>query len=188
MNFNFKYLPETTKRSIKSSLSLLVLLTASLAVYSIMFTWPAYQENQRLEQTIREKSFQLKEQGELLPLYLKATRDMEALKVDHLNLSAARELPRKSIPTLSSIFSDLARKNHLLLGWSIPDLSILNSGQNLLKVNLSLKGKYKYLKRFIQQLRLLPYLRHIDQIRIDQTEKTGIKEFQLTIRIAVRKN
>ena len=153
----------------QQSVIYLLLCLFGMAAFIFLGIVPSQKVRAGLREKITETNMRIEEQKTLAPLY-------QALKQRAKKQGATRPLPfpakseigRDQIDALSATVKAIAgRSNAALLSFT-PALNTLTADSKSMEMNLAARGDFISFRKLITGLGGLPYVEHIEEIRIQQ--------------------
>jgi len=100
---------------------------------------------------------------------------------ENLPFPKKEKLSKNETSNISGIIQDIILLNDFKLNSILTDVGGLMDGSGMLKINIDISGDFMNLRNLILQLGTLPYLEHIENIRIDNTTDTQLIRLKLWI-------
>jgi len=163
----------------------LSICTAGILGFILLAIWPHQKLLARLDMEIKSMETQIEKQRVLFPIYKDLLKKVRSERLGDLPFPERAELDRDKTAEISSICKEIALKNNLEVVSIIPDISSLAKRPGLLPISMLLKGNFFDFRNYLIQLGEIPYLEHIEEIRIQPVE--GSKEFRLKFQMALKK-
>ena len=158
---------------------------AGILGFIFMAVYPSRNALMERDRDIAELKAQIEEQKILTPLYKDLLERSEPLKTLSLPLPKRKKLDQNEIGRLSIYLEEIAARSHFELVGLVPDVDSLAQVSGLLSVNARLKGDFINFRDCFILLGALPYLEHIEEIRVRSTG--GGQEFSLKLWLALKR-
>jgi len=161
-----------------------------LAFIVIFLIVPYHYKLKRIDIEIEKKKRYMEEQTLLIPHFQKIRqikRDIKGIhdEVQFNEASGLKEkLPLNETDNAISLFSEIALKNHFQVEAVESDKNASADHSGYMLITMKIKGDFLHFYNFLIQLNQIPYLEHIEQIRIRTVKDT--KDIYLKIWIAVQ--
>ena len=126
---------------------------------------------------------EIKAQKALLPVFEDLLKKAKVKGPSNLPFPKKAKLDRAKAVMISDTFREIAQMSGLQLVNVAPDLKTLASKSESLCVNVHLSGDFLNFRDFLIRMEQLPYLKHLEMVRIQPAE--GVKEFRLKLWLAL---
>ncbi|MGC9194527.1 MAG: hypothetical protein ACP5IL_03630 [Syntrophobacteraceae bacterium] len=153
---------------------------------ALAIIYPAHQNQGRLELSIADARAKIREQEVLFPIYQRLRSELGAHAPKAGSLRPHGGLSTEKMADLFSLFSGIASKCGMQITAVTPDVKGLTKDSHFVSVDLSLKGDFFHLRRFLIKLSELEYMRHIEQLLIEQGPSG--KKYHLRVLLGVQAN
>ncbi|MDY6972693.1 MAG: hypothetical protein SV775_10240 [Thermodesulfobacteriota bacterium] len=163
----------------------LLICTAGILGFVFLVIWPYQKLLAGLDGEIKNIESQIERQEILFPIYKDLLKMVNAETLGGLPFPERAELDRDKTAEIPYICKEIARKNNLEVASVVPNLQSLAKRPGLLPITALLRGDLFDLRNFLIQLGGVPYLEHIEEIRIQSVE--GYKEFRVKFWMALKK-
>ena len=137
----------------------------------------------RLDEEIALIKARLAQQKELAPLYNELGKQVMREDSNILPTTEKAKLSVDQVGGISLQFQKIARECNLEAISVTPDAKSLTRDRKFMPVNLTLKGDFLRLRKFLFGIERLPYLEHTEEIQIQETSEG--KEFRVKTWLAV---
>jgi hypothetical protein len=97
--------------------------------------------------------------------------------------SMRTRLPQEQIDGISGVMGTIAMHCSLEIVSVATDLRSLETGSKTLRVRATARGEFLHFRCFLLELNRLPYMEHIDEVRIQQLSEG--KELQIVLALAL---
>lgn len=144
---------------------------------------PMYASIARLNEEIVVVRDRLSQQQQLAPLYHEVGKQLMREDSAILPISKRTELNAEQVGEISLAFQKMARECGLEAASVTPDAKSLTRDRRFMPMNLTLKGEFLRLRKFLLMMENLPYLERTEEIQIQET--SGTKEFRIRIWVAI---
>jgi len=169
---NFINLPK------KNIIYLLVCGTTLLAV-SIFLLIANYRMLSILDKNISRMKNQIDVQEFFSPVFKKLFNHLDFEEPEGLSLPKPLRMPREDTAKTLALLQEMAQKSRFKVEGISPDVDSTIDGSKHLMINIILQGDFLDLRSFLSQLIVIPYLEHIEQIKINSIK--GTKEIRMRI-------
>ena len=167
------------------SLLYLLIYAGGILGFVLLAIYPYQKFLAELDRDITRIETQIEEQKILFPVYKDLSERASVKRPVVLPFPQKAKLDRNETERISFIFEEIARKSNLELSSIVPDVTSLLEESGLLSVSALMKGNYFDFRNFLTELGGIPYLEHIEEIRIQPSG--GAKEFRLKVWLALNK-
>ena len=158
---------------------LILVAAAAIVLVALVLILPTMRQLLQSHKEVAALQVRLEQQQILFPFHAgvasrfrRETSSMEALP-------AKGALPRTAIPGLQQQMTQLADKYSLELGYAVPDVDSISQGYGALSINAVARGGLEGFQGFLDEMLMWPFLRHLEQIRIERTPT--MREFRLKL-------
>ena len=166
----------------KRSIVVILVCGAGLLGIFLLTLYANYRTLEKLETKIAGLNDQIKGQELFAPVFQELFKKIQIKKIGGIQFPEPAKLLRDDSGKILSILQDIALANELKVEAMAPDVDSSIDGSKHLMINIVLLGEFFELRKFLLQLMSIPYLEHIEQIKIKTVE--GAKEFRLRVWLA----
>jgi hypothetical protein len=167
----------------RQSLIYLVLCVLGAVAFLVVGVVPARKVLTDLDNDIGKLKLHVEQQKILYPLYQALETKARAAGQAVETSPEKKGVPRDRIDKVPVILGDIATHCGLEVLVATPDARSISADPNLLLVHATVKGKLPDLRRFLIELATLPYMEHLEQLRVYEA-KNG-KEYSLRMWLRV---
>lgn len=167
----------------KQSVSYILLCLAGILIFILAGIVPNMGTLRDLSAKITDAQFRLEEQQALSPFQKSLQIKSERKESEVLPLPAKGVLEQAKINTLPMVIGSAAKASGMSMASAIPNIAALTGDAQSLSVNVTLRGDFMNLRKFLINLGGIPYVKQIEEIEIQQ--KPDTKEYRLKIWVAV---
>jgi hypothetical protein len=167
------------------SVTYLLICGAILLAFILIAIIPYQKTLADLDSERKGLQAQIERQKIIFPLYRDLLSKMQVRRSTVLPSPERAELERGKVDEISAVLRKMGQRNGLLVIRIVPDAKSITRGAGILMVSALLKGGLSEFRRFLVELGGLPYLRHIEEVRIQSVP--GTKEFRLRFWLALKK-
>jgi Tfp pilus assembly protein PilO len=164
------------------SIAFLLVCAGGLLTFFILVIYPQRISLAEADLEIEKLKDRIEEQKILYPVFQDLLRKEHIKVTEGLPFPEKAKMKRDDTAKIWSIFQEIAQKSGLTLEDIVPDVSSLIGSSGYFKMNLVVKGEFFDLRNFFLQLGELPYLEHIEKIRIRPVQNA--KEIRLILWMA----
>lgn len=156
-----------------------VLFGIGILAFVLLGIYPNYADMKKLEREAIELKAEIDGQRVLAPYYKRLATLSKRKPPTGLTIPRQTRLSQDEINQISSTFSDLARQNNLEMYTLSPDLDSFIGDLGLLKMALTVAGRYDDLRQYLLKLAEMPYMAHIENMALEAKSKTLQLSLQL---------
>lgn len=168
----------------RQSIRYLLICSGGILAFIFLGLYPYQKSLAGLDREIKSIETQIEEQKILFPLYKDLLKKVGQKEPDDLSPQKAK-LDLDRMHRIPFMFEEIARKSNLTLVNVVPNVESLAKASGLLSLNVLVKGNFFDFRTFLLQARQLPYLEHIEEIKIQPAD--GPKEFRLKVWLALKR-
>lgn len=151
------------------NIMVIILFGAGVLFFLLLSIFPNYIAYSNIENEIDTLKNQIEEQKILSPIFTALSDKTRFKEPENLPFPTKEKLPKEETLNLSGIIQNIILSNDFKINSILTDVSGLIDGSGLLKMNIDISGAFMNLRDLILQLGSLPYLDHIENIRVDNT-------------------
>ena len=148
----------------------------------LLAIFPSYRAIVATDRDISTLQKKIDEQKTLYPLFQDLLKQSKVETPSQLPFPKKAKLSRDETGDISDFFQEIAHRNDFEVESIVPDVVSLTDGSGHLMLDARLKGKFLNFRQLLLQLGEIPYLEHIESIRIRTVGNA--KEFRLKVWIA----
>ncbi|MBW2514358.1 MAG: hypothetical protein JRE21_07285 [Deltaproteobacteria bacterium] len=152
------------------NLMVIILFGAGILFFVLLSIFPNYIAYSNIENEIDTLKNQIEEQKILSPIFTALSDKAGFKEPDNLPFPEKKKLPKDETRNLSGIIQDIILSNDFNINSILTDVSGLMDGSGILKMNIDISGDFMRLRDLMLQFGTLPYLDHIENIRVDNTD------------------
>ncbi|MBW1864856.1 MAG: hypothetical protein JRI64_04300 [Deltaproteobacteria bacterium] len=150
---------------------LITLFGGGFLFFVLLSIFPNYIAYSNIENEINILKGRIEEQKILSPIFTELSEKTKFEKPANLPFPKKEKLSKNKTGNISTIIQDIIRQNDFKLDTILTDVGGLMDGSGVLKVSIGMTGDFINLRNMILQLGTLPYLEHIESIRIENTNQ-----------------
>jgi hypothetical protein len=158
------------------------LLGGGVLLFLLLSIFPNYLAYSNIIHEIDSLQNQIEEQKLLSPIFSDLTEKTKFKDPKDLPFPQKARLSKNDTGNLAAIIQKIIQQNDFNLISILTDVGGLLEDSGTLKVSIEMTGNFMNLRNLLLQLGALPYLEHIEFVRIDSYSET--QQFQLKIWIA----
>jgi len=147
----------------------IILFGGGIIFFVLLSIFPNYIAYSNIENEINMLKSQIEEQKILSPIFSDLSKKASFQDPESLPFPKKEKLSKNETSNISGIIQDIILLNDFKLNSILTDVGGLMDGSGILKINIEISGDFMNLRNLILQLGTLPYLEHIENIRIDNT-------------------
>ncbi len=163
-----------------------LIFASGILAFILLMIYPGQMALNEMDEEIMKSSAQIEEQKILIPVLDNILKKEALLKeVEALpfpSLKSGVKLTLSDTGKISSIFQKMARDHQFQVKSARPDVKSLIDDSEYLIMTLVMQGNFFHLYNFLIQLSGIPYVAHVEEIRIDAVGKD--REIRLKIWLA----
>jgi hypothetical protein len=171
-----------TRKLPNRNVVLILIFGAGIILFVLLSIFPNYIAYSNITQQIETLKGQIEEQKILSPIFNDLTEKAKFIEPVDLPFPDKEKLPKNETGKLSAIIQDIIERNGFELKKIATDVDSLMQESGKLKLNVQMLGDFMNLRPIFLQLGALPYLDHIESMKIEG--KNGQSDVQLTLWIA----
>lgn len=142
---------------------------------------PAFFSMAETEREIERVEIELERQQKLFPVFVSLLKTAREKSPDLLPLPEATKLSRGKTDQATGMLRDLAAESNLQVETISPDMQTILKGSKFLKVRAVFSGDIKEFRDLLVKLGGVPYLQHIDNLKLQTMEASHQLRFSLTL-------
>jgi hypothetical protein len=160
----------------------ILLLGGGVLLFVLLSIFPNYLAYSNINHEINTLQNQIEEQKLLSPIFSDLTEKTKIQDPEDLPFPQKARLSQNETGNLAAIIQKIIQQNDFNLISILTDVGGLLEDSGTLKVSIEMTGSFMNLRQMILQLGALPYLEHIEFVRIDSHSES--QKIQLKIWIA----
>ncbi len=137
-----------------------------LAAFGAIGLYPTYRELKAVRSRVHELQVEIRRQELMRPVYEKLVEKTHQRRQKALPYPKQARLPREQADDLTPVFAQLAKQSGVVVLRVIPDVGSLAETRGRLNVNVTVRGPFSAMRDFIVHLGGLPYLEHLEEVRM----------------------
>jgi len=157
-------------------------LGGGVLLFILLSIFPNYLAYSNINHEISSLQNQIEEQKLLSPIFSDLSAKAKFKDPDNLPFPPRAQLSKNETGNIAAIIQKIIQQNNFYLVSILTDVGGLLEDSGILKISIEMTGDFMNLRNMILQLGALPYLDHIEFVRIDSHSET--QQFQLKIWIA----
>lgn len=161
----------------------LIICATGILCFVALGIYPRQKSIAGLDTEAAKLETEIMAQKALIPIFKDLLKRAAVKDPTTLPFPKNAKLDRAKAVMISDTFTEMAQMSGLQLVDVAPDLKTLVSGSESLSVNVDLSGDFHNFRDFLIRLEQLPYLKHVERVRIQPAE--GVKEFRLKLWLAL---
>ncbi len=158
------------------------LLGGGILLFILLSIFPNYLAYSNIKHEISTLKNQIEEQRLLSPIFSEIKEKTKFKDPENLPFPQKARLSKNETGNMAAVIQKIIRQNDFNLINFLTDVDSFFEDSGMLKVSIEMTGDFMNLRKMILQLGALPYLSHIEYIRIDSN--ADIQQFQLKIWIS----
>lgn len=160
----------------------ILLLGGGVLLFILLSIFPNYLAYSNINHEINTLQNQIEEQKLLSPIFSDLTKKTKFKDPQNLPFPQKAQLSKNDTGNIAAIIQKIIQQKNFNLVSIQTDVGGLLEDSGTLKVSIEMIGDFLNLRDMILQLGALPYLEHIEFVRIDSHSES--QQFQLKIWIA----
>ena len=149
------------------NIMVIILFGGGILFFVLLSIFPNYIAYSNIDHDINTLKNQIEEQKILSPIYTDLSDKAKFKDPENLPFPKKEKLSKDETANISAIIQDIIRLNDYTLEHILTDVEGLMEGTGILKMSIEMTGDFMNLRNMILQLSTLPYLEHIEYIRIN---------------------
>ena len=149
----------------------IILFGGGILLFVLLSIFPNYIAYSNIENEINALRQQIEEQKILSPIFTDLSDKTKFEKPENLPFPKKEKLSKNETGNISAIIQDIIRQNDFKIDSILTDVGRLMNGSGMLEINVEMTGDFINLRNMILQFGTLPYLEHIETIRIENTDE-----------------
>jgi len=168
----------------RQSLLKLAVCAAVLVGFVALFIVPNIMEDKRVKREVLQLQAEIEKQKILFPIYIRLKAELQNKVVEELPIPDPEQLTEDKVDAAIHAVEDMAIKADLRINEVTPDPMSLAKSEGYVGLNCDFYGPFMNVRSFLVQLGSLPYLRHIEQI--DMQEGADGVNYLMRLQLAVK--
>jgi hypothetical protein len=163
------------------NIMLIALFGGGILVFVLLSIFPNYIAYSNIENEINILKGRIEEQKILSPIFTELSEKTKFEKPENLPFPKKEKLSKYKTGNISTIIQDIILQNDFKLDTILTDVGGLMDGSGMLKMSIEMTGDFINLRNMILQFGTLPYLEHIETIRIENINEKQKVSMRLCI-------
>ena len=163
------------------NIMVIILFGGGILFFVLLCIFPNYIAYSNIDHEINTLKDQIEEQKLLSPIFTDLSNKTKFEDPENLPFPKKEKLSKDETANISAIIQDIIQRNDFTLDNILTDVEGLMEGSGILKMSIEMTGDFMNLRNMILQLGTLPYLEHIEYIRINNTNKNQKVRMKLWI-------
>jgi hypothetical protein len=163
------------------NIMLIALFGGGILVFVLLSIFPNYIAYSNIENEINILKGRIEEQKILSPIFTELSEKTKFEKPENLPFPKKEKLSKNKTGNISTIIQDIILQNDFKLDTILTDVGGLMDGSGMLKMSIEMTGDFINLRNMILQFGTLPYLEHIETIRIENINEKQKVSMRLCI-------
>ncbi len=155
----------------KKNIIVIALFGGGILFFVLLSIFPNYIAYSDIENEINMIKGQIEEQKILSPIFTDLSQKTNFEVPENLPFPKKEKLSKNDTGRISSIIQDIIQSNGFKLDSLLTDMGGLLDGSGMLKMSIDMTGDFINLRKLILQFGTLPYLEHIETIRIENANE-----------------
>lgn len=168
----------------RQSVIKLGICAAIVVAFVALLILPNIMEDKRVKREVLQKQAEIEKQKILFPIYLRLQAELNNKVVEELPIPEPQQLTEDKVDAAILAVEDMAIKADLRINDVTPDPLSLAESAGFVGLNCDFYGDFMNVRDFLVQLGSLPYLRHIEQI--DMQEGADGVNYLMRLQLAVK--
>jgi hypothetical protein len=156
-----------------------------ILAFIMLWIYPSYISLADMDMEIKSLNARLEEQKVLFPVFKDIFKKAQISNKMDLPFTNKEKLSREDIEIIPIIIKKATQQGNIKLESVVTDVESAIGGSANLRIDINLKGGFLDLRKFLLKLNELPYLEHIEKIRILSEKKSHELQCHLKIWIAL---
>ena len=145
----------------------IILFGGGILLFVLLSIFPNYITYSNINHEINTLKEQIEEQKILSPIFADLTKKAVFENPENLPFPKKEKLSKDETSNISAIIQNIIQGNNYKLESILTDVGGLMDESVILKMSIEMTGDFMNLRKMILQLGTLPYLEHIEYIRIE---------------------
>lgn len=168
----------------KQSVTFFLICGIGILLFVMIIIYPNYTSLADMDMEIASLNVRLEEQKVLSPIFKDLIKKVRIKKTLDLPFPKKEKLSQDETEIIPLIIKEISKKSNIKFEKAVPDVESAIGGSGLLRIDVNLKGGFSNLRNFLLRLNELPYLEHIEKIRIRIENESHELQFDLKIWMA----
>jgi hypothetical protein len=161
------------------SIAFILFCTVGVLAVGIVGLYPNHRNAIELEQRLEDVKAKLANQQLISPVYRQLMEKAKPLDSKGLAGPTYTDAGVAEIDHFPSLVAEIAGKNRMVVEHVAPDLKSYEESSNALRMNVALAGDFFDFRQMLIDMGSIPYLQHIEEIRIESGERA--KKFSVRL-------
>jgi hypothetical protein len=149
------------------NMMVILLFGGGILLFVLLSIFPNYITYSNINHEINMLREQIEEQKILSPIFADLTKKASFQDPENLPFPKKKKLSKDETSNISAIIQKIIQGNNFKLESILTDVDGLMDESGILKMSVEMTGDFMNLRKMILQLGTLPYLEHIEYIRIE---------------------
>ena len=167
----------------KSNVTVMIIFLVVILAFGYFFNFRSRQLSFEYDRQTAALRTELAKQKIFQPAYARLLEQSELHLPENLPMPERSPLPREQIAALPEVYRELTDETNTDFQIVIPDITFLGKDSKWLRLDVLVKGQFFDLRDFLLELGKLPYLEHIEQVKVQTTR--AAKECTIKMWLAV---
>ena len=163
------------------NIMVIILFGGGILFFVLLSIFPNYIAYSNIDHEINTLKDQIEEQKLLSPIFTDLSDKTKFEDPENLPFPKKEKLSKDETANISAIIQDIIQRNDFTLDNILTDVEGLMEGSGILKMSIEMTGDFMNLRNMILQLSTLPYLEHIEYIRINNQSRNQKVRMKLWI-------
>lgn len=160
-----------TRQLPKKNILIIAFFGAGVLLFVLLSIFPNYIAYSNINSEIYILKSQIEEQKILSPIFADLSKKTNFEVPEDLPFPKKKKLSKNDTGKISSIIQNIIQSNGFELDSLLTDVAGLLDGTGMLKMSVEMTGDFVNLRKLILQFGSLPYLEHIESIRIENANE-----------------
>ncbi len=166
------------------SITLILIFGVGILAFIMLVIYPNYISLIDMDMEIKSLNARLEEQKVLFPVFKDIFKKAQISNKMDMPFTNKEKLSREDTEIIPIIIKKATQKGNIKLESIVTDVESAIGDSAHLRIDISLKGGFLDLRKFLLKLNKLPYLEHIEKIRIQSEKKSHELQCDLKIWMA----
>jgi len=166
------------------SITLILICGVGILAFIMLAIYPNYISLTDMDMEIKSLNARLEEQKVLFPVFKDIFKKVQISNKMDLPFTNKEKLSKEDAEIIPIIIKKATQQGNIKLESVVTDVESAIGGSAHLRIDIKLKGGFLDLRKFLLKLNELPYLEHIEKIRIRSEKKSHELQCDLKIWMA----
>ncbi len=168
----------------QQSITLILICGGGILAFIMLWIYPNYISLADMDMEIKSLNARLEEQKVLFPVFKDIFKKTQISNKMDLPFTNKEKLSREDTEIIPIIIKKATQQGNIKLESVVTDVESAIGDSAHLRIDINLKGGFLDLRKFLLKLNELPYLEHIEKIRIRSEKKSHELQCDLKIWMA----